>query len=73
MRFDRVEARQVTKIYDRHRALHQVNLTLEKGQVVALLGPNGAGKTTLLRMFSTLSTPTRGTMHFGELPPERAK
>lgn len=73
MRFDRVEARQVTKIYDRHRALHQVNLSLEKGQVMALLGPNGAGKTTLLWMFSTLSTPTSGTMHFGELPPGRAK
>lgn len=73
MRFDRVEAKQVTKIYDRHRALHQVSITVERGQVLALLGPNGAGKTTLLWLFSTLSTPTSGTMHFGELPPNRAK
>jgi heme exporter protein A len=40
---------------------------------MGLLGPNGAGKTTLLWLFSTLSSPTSGTMHFGDLPPERAR
>ncbi|MCK6549487.1 ABC transporter ATP-binding protein [Myxococcota bacterium] len=71
--FDRVEAREVTKIFGRHRALSKVSLTLERGRVTALLGPNGSGKTTLLSLFSTLSTPTSGTMHFGELPPARAR
>lgn len=71
--FDRVEAREVSKIFGRHRALHKVSVTLERGRVTALLGPNGSGKTTLLSLFSTLSVPTSGTMHFGELPPARAK
>jgi heme exporter protein A len=70
---DRVEAREVSKIFGRHRALHRVSLTLEPGRVTALLGPNGSGKTTLLSLFSTLSRPSSGTMHFGELPPDRAK
>ena len=70
--FSTVEARSVSKIYGRHRALWKVDLTLHPGRVVGLLGPNGAGKTTLLWLFSTLSRPTSGTMHFGDLPPERA-
>jgi ABC-type multidrug transport system ATPase subunit len=70
---DKVTAREVSKIYGRHRALHRVSLELSRGRVMALLGPNGSGKTTLLNLFSTLSAPTSGTMHFGSLPPERAK
>ena len=72
-RFDRAEAREVSKIYERQRALSRVSLTLRPGVVTALLGPNGAGKTTLLWLFSTLSAPSSGTMHFGDLPPEQAK
>ncbi len=68
----RVEAREVTKIYGRHRALCQVNLTLTPGKVTALLGPNGSGKTTLLMLFSTLCRPTSGEMLFGDLPAKKA-
>ena len=70
--FTSVEARSVSKIYDRHRAVWRVDLTLRPGKVMGLLGPNGAGKTTLLWLFSTLSRPTSGAIHFGDLPPERA-
>ncbi|MBI2376213.1 MAG: ABC transporter ATP-binding protein [Deltaproteobacteria bacterium] len=72
-RLERAESRNVSKIYGRHRALHKVSLTLVAGRVTALLGPNGSGKTTLLSLFSTLSRPSSGTMHFGELPPEKSK
>lgn len=72
-RLESAEARGVSKVFGRQRALHQVDLTLTPGRVTALLGPNGSGKTTLLGLFSTLSRPTSGTMHFGALPPERAK
>ena len=71
--FSTAEARSVTKIFGRHRALHQVSLTVQAGSVTALLGPNGAGKTTLLSLFSTLSQPTRGSMHFGSLSPQEAR
>ncbi|MCA9553086.1 MAG: ABC transporter ATP-binding protein [Myxococcales bacterium] len=71
--FDRAEARNVSKIYGRVRALHRVSLDLTPGRVTGLLGPNGAGKTTLLWLFSTLTTPSSGTMHFGDLDPVRAR
>ncbi|MEL6183485.1 MAG: ABC transporter ATP-binding protein [Myxococcota bacterium] len=62
----------MTKIFGRQRALHKVSLRLTPGTVTGLLGPNGAGKTTLLSLFSTLSRPTQGSMHFGDLPPGEA-
>jgi len=42
--------------------LHDVNMRLGRGEIVALLEPNGAGKTTTLRMLAGLITPTSGTV-----------
>ncbi|MEM7677099.1 MAG: ABC transporter ATP-binding protein [Myxococcota bacterium] len=70
--FRTVEARSVSKIYGRHRAVWRVDLTLNPSKVVGLLGPNGAGKTTLLWLFATLSRPSSGTRHFGDLPAQKA-
>jgi heme exporter protein A len=42
------------------KALQEIDLTLERGQVLALFGPNGAGKTTLLRVLATLTRPSAG-------------
>ena len=44
--------------------LHEVDLTIGAGEVVALLGPNGAGKTTLLRAASGLLPWTAGEVRF---------
>jgi len=50
-------------------ALDGVNLTLNRGEVVALLGPNGAGKTTLVRALLGLIAPTQGDVRlWGESP-----
>jgi branched-chain amino acid transport system ATP-binding protein len=44
------------------RALGQVSLTVEPGEIVALFGPNGAGKTTTLRAISGLVAPSAGSI-----------
>jgi heme exporter protein A len=63
--FDAVEARGLTKVYGRQRALAGVDLTLRAGEATALLGPNGAGKSTLVGILATLVTPTQGSVRYG--------
>jgi branched-chain amino acid transport system ATP-binding protein len=41
-------------------ALHEVNLSADRGTVTGLIGPNGAGKTTLFNVICGLQQPTRG-------------
>jgi ABC-type polysaccharide/polyol phosphate transport system ATPase subunit len=41
-------------------ALDDINLRLDKGEVVGVIGPNGAGKTTLLKIIAGISYPTEG-------------
>jgi ABC-2 type transport system ATP-binding protein len=38
------------KYFSSQKAVDDISLTIEKGQIFGLLGPNGAGKTTLIRM-----------------------
>lgn len=44
--------------------LHEINLTIERGERVAIVGPSGAGKTTLMHILGGLDRPTSGTVHF---------
>ncbi|MER7798418.1 anchored repeat-type ABC transporter ATP-binding subunit [Microbacterium sp. NPDC096154] len=44
------------------RVLHDVELTVDRGELVALIGPNGAGKTTLLRTILGLQAAARGRL-----------
>jgi ABC-type polysaccharide/polyol phosphate transport system ATPase subunit len=43
-------------------ALHNINLTIRKGECVGIIGPNGSGKTTLLKIVAGITTPTSGTV-----------
>jgi cobalt/nickel transport system ATP-binding protein len=47
---------------DGHQALHDINLTVERGERVAVLGPNGAGKTTLVLSLNGILAPQRGSV-----------
>ncbi len=55
--------RGLTKQFDRHIAVNDVDLTIKSGEVYGLIGPNGAGKTTLIRMLATAEQPTIGEIY----------
>ena len=43
-------------------ALKDINITVDKGEMMAVIGPNGAGKTTLLKILSGIMAPTSGNL-----------
>lgn len=53
----------LTKQFDRHVAVNDVDLQIQVGEVYGLIGPNGAGKTTLLRMLAAADEPTIGEIY----------
>lgn len=55
-----IEVKGLKKSYKKLEVLKGVDLTVEKGTMLALLGPNGAGKTTTVRILSTLLKPDAG-------------
>ena len=60
-----IEARDVAKVYDGSStvpALRGVNLTVERGAMVAIMGPSGCGKTTLLNCLSGIDDPSSGSI-----------
>ncbi len=68
----------IRKSYGSFRAVDDVSLSIEKGQVFSLLGPSGSGKTTLLRMAAGFDKPDQGRIFLDgiditDLPPERRK
>jgi ABC-2 type transport system ATP-binding protein len=56
-----IEARGLGKTFDDFTAVHDLDLHVGAGELLALLGPNGAGKTTTVRMLGAILKPTTGT------------
>ncbi|MGX4686882.1 ABC transporter ATP-binding protein [Vagococcus sp. JNUCC 83] len=52
----------ISKSFKQYNVLHDVNLTIKKGDIYGLIGKNGAGKTTLLKIITSLSKQSSGTI-----------
>ena len=57
----------VSVVFDGFRALNNLALIVEPGELRAVIGPNGAGKTTMMDVITGKTRPTAGTVHFGDL------
>ncbi|BFL73726.1 methionine ABC transporter ATP-binding protein [Corynebacterium marquesiae] len=62
----RIEFREITKVFKqkkaRVKALDNVSMTIEPGEIVGIIGYSGAGKSTLVRMINGLDTPSAGEL-----------
>ena len=71
-----LELKNLHKRFDKELVVDDLNLSLEKGQLLCILGGSGCGKTTTLNMIGGFLTPDAGTIHLDgvditNLPPER--
>lgn len=80
-----LELKNLRKFFATQKAVDDISLSIEKGQIFGLLGPNGAGKTTLIRMITGIFYPDQGEIlfdgrkfdpvndiaHIGYMPEER--
>ncbi|TQR44806.1 ABC transporter ATP-binding protein [Paenibacillus popilliae] len=57
-----IQTEGLTKTYGDRRAVDQLRLTINRGDIYGFLGPNGAGKTTTIRMLLGLIRPTKGNI-----------
>lgn len=61
-----IQTQDITKSFGNLQVLKGIDLTINKGEVVAIVGPSGAGKTTLLQIIGTLDTPDNGKLFINE-------
>lgn len=64
-----LECHGLTKKFGSTTALSNIDLQIQRGQIIGLLGPNGSGKTTLLKLANELLTPTEGSILIDGMKP----
>ncbi len=76
MNLDILNIKNLSKVYDgkvAHKALADIDLTIEEGEFVGIMGPSGSGKSTLLNMVATIDQPTSGSLIVNGKDPLRMK
>lgn len=58
-----LEVKDLSQDFGGLRALNELSITVNSGEIVALIGPNGAGKTTFFNCVTGIYTPTEGQMY----------
>ena len=61
-----IDIKNLTKSFGQNEVLKGIDLSIERGEVVAIIGPSGSGKSTFLRCMNLLETPTSGEVIFNE-------
>lgn len=56
-----IETYKLTKTFDNYKAVNELSLTINQGDIYGLIGRNGAGKTTFMKIISNLASPTSGS------------
>ena len=57
-------ANDLSKFFGGLKALSEVSITLERGEILGIVGPNGAGKSVLINLITKFYAPTSGTLQF---------
>lgn len=55
-----IEAKDLSISYDKKEIVHNVDLFINKGEIVSIVGPNGSGKTTVLKALTRIIKPSNG-------------
>ena len=59
-----IELSHLQKSFGDHEVLKDINLTVNKGEVISIIGSSGSGKSTMLRCVNLLEIPTGGEIFF---------
>ena len=63
-----ITIKNLSKSFDNNEnILNNINLTINKGEIVTIIGPSGSGKSTLLRCINLLNVPTSGEIFFNDI------
>ena len=68
-----IRVENLAKKFKNNEVLKDINLEVEKGEVVVILGPSGSGKSTLLRCLNYLEVPDKGNINIADLSIDTSK
>ncbi|MFN4227450.1 MAG: ABC transporter ATP-binding protein [Candidatus Ratteibacteria bacterium] len=67
---NKIKGERLTKNYNGVIGVKEVNIEIEKGEIVVIIGPSGSGKTTLLNLLALIDRPTEGKVFIDDVDTE---